>query len=392
MDLLLTLRSEIVCLAVLLLMLWYSSSFGPYENSKQFRLLNLFAIGHVVFDIITVITVNNQDVVPPLANRVCHEIFYAFAIFFCYILLRMVLDMSFDGKAAVIAGRVLGLVPAGYLIAMSFLPIDYINGNGTWYSYGTCVFAGYACALFLFTLSFLLIIIRAKRFSAHDRWMLIPTFIAMMGAMGLQVYLPEFLFTGGIATLATLSVYMGIVDPVGRFRHKAYIDHMTGLRNHNCYDDDMAALQRGMGDEAAERDFIYVSCDINGLKQINDEQGHAEGDEYICHAATVIKRSLTGARAVYRTGGDEFCAVYIHKSEAQVQREIEILRENFGKGLPDAVLKTVTDRPFSLSIGYAPAIAGESVMETARRADANMMEEKRKYYEVNGLERRRTAR
>ena len=86
MNLILTLRSEIVCLTTLLLMLWYSSRHGFYENAKRYTMLNLLAIGHVVFDIITVITVNNQDTVPPLVNRLCHEIFYMFAILFCCVL------------------------------------------------------------------------------------------------------------------------------------------------------------------------------------------------------------------------------------------------------------------------------------------------------------------
>ena len=83
MNLILTLRSEIVCLVTLLLLLWYSTRHGFYDNANKYNILNLLAIGHVVFDIITVITVNNQDKVPPLLNRICHEIFYMFAILFC---------------------------------------------------------------------------------------------------------------------------------------------------------------------------------------------------------------------------------------------------------------------------------------------------------------------
>ena len=193
-----------------------------------------------------------------------------------------------------------------------------------------------------------------------------------------------------LSTLITAAVFIGIVDPVGKFKHKAYFDLMTGLRNHNCYDDDVENFRKEQGRDAAGRSLIYVTCDINGLKQINDEHGHAAGDDYIRHAARSLRESLTGAYAIYRTGGDEFCAIYIDKPAEQVRAEIAMLRRNFGNIDADAGIKDVTDRPFSISIGYVTALRGEDIAETAARADAIMMEEKRKYYEMNGIDRRRT--
>ena len=55
--------------------------------------------------------------------------------------------------------------------------------------------------------------------------------------------------------------------------------------------------------------FIYVSMDVNGLKIINDRQGHAAGDELICVAASCMKTRFDRYGKVYRMGGDEF-AVY----------------------------------------------------------------------------------
>ena len=392
MNLILTLRSEIVCLVTLLLLLWYSSRHGFYDSSKRYTTLNLLAIGHVVFDIITVITVNSQDTVSPLANRICHEIFYMFAILFCYTLVHFVLDMTYGIERGRKIIKLLGLIPAAYLIAMSFLPIEYVHGNGTYYSFGPCVFAGYACAMILFIISMVLVLANIKKLSSHDRSTLIPAHIIMMIAMLVQIKVPELLFTGADVTLITAAVFIGIVDPVGKFKHKAYFDHMTGLRNHNCYDDDIENFSKELGKDATGRNLIYVACDINGLKQINDEYGHAAGDDYIRHAARSLRESLTGAYAIYRTGGDEFCAIYVDLPTEQVRAEIAKLRKIFGNSKADAGIKSVADRPFSISIGYVSALRGETLSETAARADAMMMEEKRKYYQINGIDRRRTPR
>lgn len=392
MNLILILRSEIVCLIALLLLLWYSTGHGFYDSAGRYTALNMLAIGHVVFDIITVITVNNQDKVPPLANRICHEIFYMFAILFCYMLVYLVLDLTYGiGKSKKII-RVLGLIPAAYLIAMSFLPIEYVQGNGTYYSFGPCVFAGYACVMILFIISMILVMVNIKKVNSHERRTLIPAHIIMLIAMLAQIKVPELLFTGADVTLITAVVFIGIIDPVGKFKYKAYFDHMTGLRNHNCYDEDMENFGKAFGRDAADGNLIYVACDINGLKQINDEYGHAEGDEYIRHAARSLRESLTGAHAIYRTGGDEFCAIYVDCPAEQVREETARLREVFGNSEADAGIKTVTDRPFSISIGYVSARRGESISETAARADAMMMEEKRKYYQINGIDRRHASR
>jgi len=395
LNLILTLRSEIVCMVTLLMLLWYSSVHGFYDSAKRYTMLNVLAIGHVLFDIITVITVNNLDTVPPLVNRICHEIFYMFAILFCYILVCIVLDLTYgigQSKRTVMIKRILAVIPAVYLIAMSFLPIEYVQGNGTNYSFGPCVFAGYACAMVLFLISVILVIVNMKKMSVHDRTALIPAHVIMMIAMLLQIRTPELLFTGADLTLVTAAVFIGVVDPVGMFKHKAYYDQMTGLRNHNCYDDDLERFRKELEKDTAGRSLIYVACDINGLKQINDEYGHAAGDDYIRHAARSLKDSLTGAHAIYRTGGDEFCAIYMDKQTEQVSEEIAVLREVFGSSMADAGIKTVTDRPFSISIGYVSALKGEDINETAARADSMMMEEKRKYYQMNGIDRRRSTR
>ena len=365
---------------------------GYYDNARRYKALNLLAIGHVVFDIITVITVNNQDKVSPLVNRLCHEVFYMFAILFCYVLVSFVLDMTYGHEKSKKISRVLGAIPAVYLISMSFLPIEYVQGNGTSYSYGPCVFAGYACAAILFLISLLLVLANVKKLSSHDSAALIPTHLIMLFAMILQILIPELLFTGADVMLITAAVFVGIVDPVGKFKHKAYFDLMTGLRNHNCYADDIENFRGEIGRNGTSRNLIYVACDINGLKQINDEYGHAAGDDYIRHAARSLKDSLTGAYGIYRTGGDEFCAIYIDCPTEQVRAEVAKLRRVFGNSKADTGIKTITDRPFSISIGYVSALRGEDILETAKRADVMMMEEKRKYYQMNGIDRRQSAR
>jgi diguanylate cyclase (GGDEF)-like protein len=233
-----------------------------------------------------------------------------------------------------------------------------------------------------------LIILYRDKLSGHDRRVLIPSFLIMLFAIIVQIMVPELLFTGADLTMVTVAVFIGIIDPVGKFRHKAYYDLMTGLRNQNCYEDDMSDLRNELGRNASGRNFIYVSCDINGLKQVNDDLGHATGDDYIRTAARALKDSLGNSYAVYRKGGDEFCAIYLDKPIENVKAEVARLRKAFGtKGL-SAEAKVGTSVRYSFSIGYAIAMRGEDILETAKRADVAMMDEKRRYYQEHGVDRR----
>ena len=303
--------------------------------------------------------------------------------------MEFVIELVF-GKRSREGKVVLRAVLIAYMAVMLFLPIEHVKGNGTNYSFGPCVFAGYSCAAILFLISLGLSIIYRDRLSGHDRRVLIPSFLLMLFAMIIQIKVPELLFTGADITLVTAAMFIGVIDPVGKFRHKAYYDLMTGLRNQNCYEDDMADLRRELGKNAHERNFIYVSCDINGLKQVNDDLGHAAGDDYIRTASRTLKDSLGNSYAVYRKGGDEFCAIYLDKPTETAIAEIARLRKSFGSSRVREALKSVTSVKYGFSIGYVAAMRGEDIMDTAKRADAAMMEEKRRYYLENGIDRRRT--
>ena len=90
--------------------------------------------------------------------------------------------------------------------------------------------------------------------------------------------------------------------------------------------------------------FTTVVGDINGLKYVNDTQGHAAGDQLIKDAYALICEYFTHG-ALFRVGGDEFVVLLqgkgydtVHEVIGELNRKIE---ENIKK---DAVV---------ISIGYS---------------------------------------
>ncbi|MCR5511410.1 MAG: diguanylate cyclase [Lachnospiraceae bacterium] len=72
------------------------------------------------------------------------------------------------------------------------------------------------------------------------------------------------------------------------FKSMANTDSLTGIRNKHAISDAEAALNHKIKEKEIDKLAIVV-CDINGLKYVNDTQGHAAGDKLIIAACKVIR-------------------------------------------------------------------------------------------------------
>ena len=106
--------------------------------------------------------------------------------------------------------------------------------------------------------------------------------------------------------------------------------------------------------------------DLNGLKKVNDEQGHRAGDELIVRAAGTIAGIF--AEDAYRVGGDEFVVILLDVSREDFARKTEQLRRQMQENGVDA------------SIGGVWQASTENLENLLRRADENMYREKKRYY------------
>ena len=94
---------------------------------------------------------------------------------------------------------------------------------------------------------------------------------------------------------------------LGSARLLAYTDALTGVKSSHAY---IQAEQQvdGRIAEGTLKDFGVIVFDVNGLKQMNDSQGHEAGDRLIRDACRLICVQFKHS-PVYRIGGDEFVAM-----------------------------------------------------------------------------------
>ncbi len=161
----------------------------------------------------------------------------------------------------------------------------------------------------------------------------------------------------------------------------AHIDHMTNLNNRRTFDEYMDN-HKGL---PIDDDLVFISFDLNDLKETNDTFGHEMGDELIVGAANCMKEVLGGYGMLFRTGGDEFAALINVPAEERAAL-IKKLHESFDGW------RGTTNQNISISIGYVGAKEHEvmTLDDMRREAEKRMYANKADHYMQVGNDRRRT--
>lgn len=143
------------------------------------------------------------------------------------------------------------------------------------------------------------------------------------------------------------------------------IDTLTSVRNRNEMNNHVDRIVAG--NEPVPQGVLFA--DLNGLKRVNDEQGHAAGDKMLRAAASILQ-SVFRDGEVYRAGGDEFMILVNEISEDDMQDRVA--RVHFLSG------KTENVR-FSIGVCYGK----KDIRKAMRLADERMYAFKNGYYEAH---------
>ena len=151
----------------------------------------------------------------------------------------------------------------------------------------------------------------------------------------------------------------------------AHFDALTGLPNRRAFD---AALEDQWTLTARDGiDSFVVVADLDGFKVLNDEHGHATGDEALRQVGQALRRSVRATDLVARLGGDEFGIILIRcGGEPAAIGFASILRDR----IEDAC--RCLPSPLTVSLGHASLRDADSAAAALHQADLSMYEDKRR--------------
>ena len=161
---------------------------------------------------------------------------------------------------------------------------------------------------------------------------------------------------------------------------QAYTDSLTRVGSSTAYHELVEKLEDEIKKGVAA--FSVMVFDVNSLKMLNDQFGHECGDSIIMGAAEVIS-SIFGVEHTFRIGGDEFAVVKDRADEKDFYR-MDAQINAFNKRTDGSCAK------LSISKGLANFEPGRdrSYKEVFARADMDMYEQKKRYYQSEGNRRR----
>lgn len=148
-----------------------------------------------------------------------------------------------------------------------------------------------------------------------------------------------------------------------QLRHMSCHDSLTGLLNRHSYN---LLLERLDKTDLTSTGVLFA--DLNGLKKINDSQGHNEGDRFISSVSQIISRHFR-KEEIFRIGGDEFVAVCLDIPEGLFHEKVRALRRDVQALHPGA-----------LALGSVWRKSGRRLADMIALADQAMYADKKKHH------------
>ena len=153
----------------------------------------------------------------------------------------------------------------------------------------------------------------------------------------------------------------------------AMTDWLTGLLNRRGFF--LAAEREHHQQLDVERRMSIVVIDIDHFKKINDEHGHAAGDEVLKALANVLRQRGSDRNHIARTGGEEFCILLPETDLENAQQLAESIRAQCeNTQVTHAGSATIS---FTISAGVSQVAPVETINHAINRADDALFVAKR---------------
>ena len=154
---------------------------------------------------------------------------------------------------------------------------------------------------------------------------------------------------------------------VQRLEILSNLDALTGVHNRHA----MSKRVREMAQSAEIVPYGVINIDLNGLKRVNDTQGHEAGDALLVRAAALLQKTFH-LEDLFRTGGDEFVVIQRGVSEQKFEEQVRRLRQS-----------VEAQDEVSFAMGHFWSNGLDDTTYSLRIADERMYENKKAFHKLH---------
>lgn len=198
-------------------------------------------------------------------------------------------------------------------------------------------------------------------------------------AMVVRIGLVFFFLFLGIGNIYRAIKLVGYGMKAELISNLAYTDGLTEVGNRTAYQEKLDEIETEFSDKLG-----IIIFDVNNLKAVNDNYGHAAGDDIICTSAELIFETFGKYGDVFRIGGDEFAVLIPSENPQEIyDKLLPVFQERMNQRN-----RREGDRiPIVVAHGFACAqeIKNDSIHEAIQEADRHMYEDKKNLKKIHPI-------
>lgn len=203
----------------LILLLFISIMFGLMKKKKSkmhtlFGVILTVGMIQIVFDIITVYTVNHLETVPALLNRIVHQFYMGLLILYiCLVYVYCVALVEYKKKTRLGVSKVAVAALIISFLGIMFLPLDYIENPITNYSYGPVAYVAYGTVAVYVFLALWIVIRYWKVLEYKQKTAILIATITETLVLIYQITVPTSLISCFAVAIVGIGLFLSVESP-----------------------------------------------------------------------------------------------------------------------------------------------------------------------------------